>query len=369
MKKAPLLTFLFAVLMVALLVSCADANAPLPDDDETTTDAVPSTDGGGAAVEPSLTSEMAEVTTAEEKEPEKTTYWASWEVSDVPPVVDVNATTAPMPDIEPDPNVRPDEERRYYYLVPDETLSEVNEPVKIADTETPWYITEWETQSAYVPQDVPADKQNLAFHFPKTATAEMTDMKITVDFFQEYYRLGDPVQVQITIEKKNGELLVFQSGIVNDRENAREKYLIGIVSNDDFKNPVGGIDTRYFEYKNWEYETPLFPARYNRYAYERRGYDPITQYVILSEKKAEYEEWGYNKEYRYLRYTNLFEDNVAVMQYLLRISCEDVDPSKDYAVILSLFPYLDDEELPREYLPYKYLRIPLEIVEYESVSP
>ena len=369
MKKATLLTFLFAILMIALLVSCNTPPDPLPSGGgETTTDAVPSTDGGGAAVEPSLTSEMAEVTTAEEKEPEKTTYWASWEVSDLPPLVDVNATTAPMPDIEPDPNVRPDEERRYYYLVPDEeTLSEVNEPVKIADTETPWYITEWETQSAYVLQEVPADKQNLAFHFPKTATAEMTDMKITVDFFQEYYRLGDPVQIRITIENKTEKCMeIGTSLLLKNYIDERDTVAIVALENGKIGTLAGNISIGYFP-RIEPYSISKLPAeipsRYNGYAY---GYYTSTgryiSYLIFPEEEGSNGAQGETFQY----YLNTFGNGTAVVEYLLNTPIQNFGEEKEYAVIVQLGTHIADSY---GFLPYKYLRIPMEIVEYESVSP
>ncbi|MBO5271097.1 MAG: hypothetical protein J6B77_09945 [Clostridia bacterium] len=361
MKKATFITFIFAVLMIALLVSCNTTPDPLPSGGgETTTDAVPSTDGGGAAVEPSLTSEMAEVTTAEE-EPGKTTYWASWEVSDVPPVVDVNATTlAPLPEIDPPhPNLRVDHEHRRYYLVPDEeTLPEIKEPVKIADTDTPWYITEWETQKEYLKSEIPEDKQNYALRFPKTATVEMEEMKITVDFFQEYYRFGDPVQIQINIKNKTSDPIVLSQGLLG--KYFQEYYLVGIVEGNDFKNPVGGIIISYFEDTNWAYtQQPKYPSRYNRYTYDiMSGIPEYMEYKIFPGKLEAY---GIDREHIFSTPYNVFEDGMATLEYLLSTPAEKLDPTKEYAVIVTLCSTTIDR--------YSYLRIPIEIVEYESVSP
>ncbi|MBO5269583.1 MAG: hypothetical protein J6B77_02275 [Clostridia bacterium] len=171
MKKATLLTFLFAVLMIALLVSCNTSPDPLPSGGgETTTDAA-----GG------------EVTTAEiTTESDMTT--------DEPPVTtDCEIVVAPN----------------------------MNETLVLPEGETPWYITEWTENprwktdlagwSGYTP--VPEEKQDLAFQVPLTFEGESDGIVLKAEFFQKGYRMGELMQVRFSITNTRDTAFTFLSNL------------------------------------------------------------------------------------------------------------------------------------------------------------
>ena len=184
MKKATLLTFLFAVLMIALLVSCNTPPDPLPD--ETTT----------GDVTPEVTPEPTDVTSdeAEVSEPVETTTEA--------------VTTR-----------KEYETSRYgsmdheFYVFMEPIVTEYwsdekpDEPVQIVDTDAPWVITEWETDIPYKPRkewvEIPEEKANLAIRVPKCIEYVDNDVSVKMEFFQEYYPIGTRFPIRYTVTNLN----------------------------------------------------------------------------------------------------------------------------------------------------------------------
>jgi hypothetical protein len=86
-----------------------------------------------------------------------------------------------------------------------------DEPVEVADTETPWYITEWETYAALEKPEVPEEKKNYAFRVPLIYEGICNKMYVKIEFFQEYYLIGEPMQVRITVENRSKTDLFYTS--------------------------------------------------------------------------------------------------------------------------------------------------------------
>ena len=204
MKKATWIIFIFAVLMIALLVSCNTTPDPLPD--ETTTD--------GAAEEPTdATSDEAEVSDPVETTTEEVTTEAL-----------STETTMKMPEwvIETDGIGLSVPPRMYLAQITEEgeTTDSAQEPIQIPETATPWYITEWEPEVVLATGDtmkipkvsdkkISEEKKNLAIKLPETGEYICENFKLRVETFQEYYRLGAPVQIRCTIELQNADLMRF----------------------------------------------------------------------------------------------------------------------------------------------------------------
>ena len=175
MKKATLLTFLFAVLMIALLVSCNTTPDPLPD--ESTSDEV--------TPEPTdVTSDEAEVSDPVETTTEAVTTKKEYETS----ISEYGS--------------------KYIFMEPiaSEYWSEgaPEEPVQIVDTDAPWVITEWETRTVPMSRkerDIPEEKANLAIHVPKSYEVSIDEfISVKVEFFQEYYPIGSYIPVRYTVK-------------------------------------------------------------------------------------------------------------------------------------------------------------------------
>ena len=86
----------------------------------------------------------------------------------------------------------------------------VESRVQVADTETPWYIEAWETAEAIVLPEVPETGKTLALKVPlhyETSAYEMehlyNNIKVEVDFYQEYYVAGSAIQAKITITNQH----------------------------------------------------------------------------------------------------------------------------------------------------------------------
>ena len=356
MKKATLLTFLFAVLMIALLVSCNTSPDPLPD--ETTTGDVT------LEVTPEVTEEIttAEVTTAEGTIESK---------GDGDDEGKTEALTTVDVACESYLSVNGDV---VYYLVGDPP-EKAEGVVTIADTETPWYITEWETVKEYVPAEVPEEKQDLALHFPQTTRVETNELIITVNFFQEYYRLGDPVQIQFTIESKTGlrenEWIEFRSGLSNQKYRDRAFLCITdqalpVVS----EMPQGYVSVEYFHERGYTYHH--VPACYTVYGL-RDQYTDLNVHRFNIFPKDPDELLLYGKYYSDSQ--SSFGNNKLTVEWLLETPFEGFSLDRDYYVRLYLNPSVgcapteDDDGFRPEIFPFAFLRIPIEIVEYESVSP
>ena len=213
MKKATLLTFLFAVLMIALLVSCNTTPDPLPD--ESTSDEV--------TPEPTdVTSDEAEVS-----EPVETTTEAVTTRKEYTTTQEGVAVFVYMEPIDSE-----------YW-----SESEQNEPVAVADTEVPWVITEWETAVEMMPRkenkEIPEEKSNLALRVPKSYEFSIDDViSVKVEFFQEYYPIGSYIPVRYTIQNiSSNDFLKIRYDMLGQIRNYTLKKAvsktIGFFSNDE----------------------------------------------------------------------------------------------------------------------------------------
>ena len=175
--KRPIFYTLLAVLLVCFLTACvSEAPTPTPGRSGTETTAEPSPDETTTA-SADITSDAPEGTTAEITTADPvTTYEEVWET----------------------------DQNGYPYVLLSPTYPETEKgdgnPVKVADTEAPWYITEWETAQEVAPQDFPEAFDGYALHVPKVTEVAANGFKITVESYQEYYRSGDCIQLRVTIE-------------------------------------------------------------------------------------------------------------------------------------------------------------------------
>ena len=180
--KKPILCTLLAVLLICLLTACvSEAPTPTPGTSGTETTAEPSPDETTTA-SADITSDAPEGTTAEITTADPvTTYQEAWET---------------------DQNGYP-----YVLLSPTYPDSETGDgtPIKVADTEMPWYITEWETAQAVTPQEASEAFDGYALHVPKVTEVVTNGFKLKVESYQEYYRPGDCIQLRITIENTGAE--------------------------------------------------------------------------------------------------------------------------------------------------------------------
>ena len=170
MKKATVLVFLFAVLTITLLVSCNTPPDPLPDESSAEVTTEPT----------DMTSDMEEVsneiTTAEEISTSEIT------VEDL-----TTETMVEMPEWVSSPSSNIPVMYLAQITEEGETADIAQEPIQIPETETPWYITEWEPEAALAVDDpapgeltqwiklpkipdkkISEEKENLAIKLPKT---------------------------------------------------------------------------------------------------------------------------------------------------------------------------------------------------------
>ena len=228
MKKATLLTFLFAVLMIALLVSCNTSPDPLPD--ETTT--------GDVTLE--ITPEPTDVTSDEA------------EVSD--PVETTTEAVTTRKEYETSRYGSMDHE---FYVFMEPIVTEYwsdeksDEPVQIVDTEVPWVITEWETVEEIKPRKektIPEEKSNLAVRAPKTYEFTDNDVSIKAEFSQEYYPIFSPMTVRWTITNLNPDKNLFfridhLSRLYNPKTSAGHGVIFSLF-------PISSDDVPYWYWQN-----------------------------------------------------------------------------------------------------------------------
>ena len=62
-----------------------------------------------------------------------------------------------------------------------------------------WYL-EHETDFAYELPEVPSDMRGYSVYLPLTQTAKNDQLEITVEFFQEKYKLGGIIQARFTVK-------------------------------------------------------------------------------------------------------------------------------------------------------------------------
>ena len=206
-----------------------------------------------------------------------------------------------------------DYSRYITYLNPLTTVASdfgsTGEPVEIADTETPWYITEWETYAELEKPEVPEEKKNLAFRVPLVYEGICNEMRVKIEFFQEYYLIGEPIQVRITIENKTSSMLRYRS--------AHFQYPAIIEKNDGSvgKEPFGVLHTGYFDL------SPMV----NGHIYWRGFYQYMTDdersFVILP--KGDHTDFVLGE-------IATFHDGVAVLEYTMKYDPENVTDEDTY---------------------------------------
>ena len=69
---------------------------------------------------------------------------------------------------------------------------------------TPWHLSvppEWELRL----YDVPKEKENLYYRLPLVHEGEVDGFSLKFEFFQEFYPIGEPVQMRMSITNNTGE--------------------------------------------------------------------------------------------------------------------------------------------------------------------
>ena len=340
MKKATLLTFLFAVLMIALLVSCNTTPDPLSD--ETTTD--------GAAEEPTdATSDEAEVSDPVETTTEEVTTEAL-----------STETTMKMPEwvIETDGIGLSVPPRMYLAQITEEgeTTDSAQEPIQIPETATPWHITEWEpgislvtgnqVEWVIVPavphRKIPEEKKNLAIKLPETGEYICENFKLRVETFQEYYRLSAPVQIRCTVELQNADLMRFR---ISD-------YMMTFHRTDSSESR--NIETYYLGYG---------AAKKRRYTSAIYGKDEV-YFVGVSAGAFPEDVIAHDIE----------ENGICVFEHILFADSDffEVDAEGSYYLKIALIEYTTGYvEFEGEMYDFRnyIVKIPIEVVEVEYVDP
>ncbi|MBO5269660.1 MAG: hypothetical protein J6B77_02665, partial [Clostridia bacterium] len=203
MKKATLLTFLFAVLMVALLVSCADPPEMLPDN---TTESETTSERFGAPDETTENAEGSETSENGSGGTEETVY--------VDPEWVNNADPAPYTYIEDLPA-----DKWYFDWIP---------PSRILDD-----MIEYRENRPYEDKD-----PQYAIKTPLRYEEERNGVIYRLDFFEEYHTERSLMQIRITIINTTEETIGFRDQIYN--------YTILVKS---ATNPVSDISERFWIYK------------------------------------------------------------------------------------------------------------------------
>ena len=94
---------------------------------------------------------------------------------------------------------------------------ETLEKVHCADTETPWYLTEWETNISpkffgnEAEKPIPSEKESVAVKVPLTYETNVSGISFAAEFFQVYYRIGDLIQVRYTFKNQTEQDFLFES--------------------------------------------------------------------------------------------------------------------------------------------------------------
>ena len=318
MKKATLLTFLFAILMVALLVSCADPADPLPD--ETTTDMA-----------------VGDVTTADPAPPENVTAGSDITTEEPTNTTEAEVTTEPIV-CETETSMG-----GYGISVYMNPLTEFQpsdgSTVKITDTEPEWHITEWETANEYIPPEVPDEKQGLAFRVPQKYEGVSDELKITVEFFEEYVPVGAPMQVRVTIENRSTSAKRYKIP-----ESADGMQMLSILKNGDRSAPFAVIDASYFP-ENAGY---MYRDIYGRMVTDVDcSMNLLKKGAVISPPEPPGEIGNGN-----------FEGSVT-LEYLMRYDPADAEQGATYELAIRMLRY------DKAYIYTTYLFVPMEIVAFE----
>ena len=337
--KRPIFYTLLAVLLVCFLSACvSDPPEPIP---------APSTTAGdtGGSTDPSpdeTTTDPADITSDDLMETEPQPIESS--------TTELLETTGELIICETELNISG--AQFITYLNPltmlDESFGNITDPVEVADTETPWYITEWETYAELEKPEVPEEKKNLAFRVPLVYEGICNEMRVKIEFFQEYYLIGEPIQVRITIENKTSSMLRYRS--------AHFQYPAIIEKNDGSvgKEPFGALHTGYFDL------SPMV----NGHIYWRGFYQYMTDdersFVILP--KGDHTEFVLGE-------IATFHDGVAVLEYTMTYDPESVTIEDTYTFQFAWYGGLlktGREDVPTVQKIYQF-SVPMDLVEVTLV--
>ena len=162
-------------------------------------------------------------------------------------------TTAPEMTTEETTN-----ETTAYKVIVDGEPSDQYEDIVI-HAPTPNYLS-WESEWQGKKFDIPEYKEHLLIETPRIYEVETECFVLTFDFHQKYYRVGDPMQVRITIKNKTSETLPV-------RYNGLDTGMIVFPDNSE---------SRLF------YEYRYYNAKYNVQQHEQGNYrEPSIYYVNI----------------------------------------------------------------------------------------
>ena len=333
--KKPILYTLLAVLLVCFLSACV-SDPPEPTPPPSTT----AGDTAGGSTEPSsdeTTTEPIEITSDE-----------PMETADE---ITTEELTSESPETTEE-DIVCESEMHFgawvFHMNPLTTLDgnfgNITDPVEVADTETPWYITEWETQTAIETPAVPEEKKNLAFRVPLVYEGICNKMQVKLEFFQEYYLVGEPIQVRITIENRGTSSTTYDS--------APYRYPITIQKGGSWEeakyDPFGKLSTAYFEQGDIGTDHPYWRALYEYAEDSARG--------LTIRPKGDFSE---NPSSSF----STFFDGTAVLEYILTYDPSAVSAADTYEVEFMWY-----SSFYWQGAQYRYrLSVPMEIVEVTLV--
>ena len=333
MKKATLLTFLFAILMIALLVSCNTTPDPLPD--ESTSDEV--------TPEPTdVTSDEAEVSELVETTEEHVT-------TEIPETGNAATTEFPYETIL-------DQGGNSYIALEPTVTPFPSDPegsvIQLPAGECPWHIAEWETGIELVEKTVSEEEKGLALRFPEACVAEHENFCISFDFFEEYYKLSDRPQVRVTIENKSESPLA----VVPPYYYAP----VSLVEGKSFFPKLKGISYSIFSTENGNDQTEL-PKRYNKNVYfECSRYSKSIRFDIYpTGQDAPTRTPG-------SYFCDSFGNGVAVLEYVFTTSGISFSTEGTYGVFCYLIVgSFENDPTDVQTFGKFIVQIPIEIVQFE----
>ena len=75
----------------------------------------------------------------------------------------------------------------------------------------PWYLTH-ELKGVPTLPDVPSEWQGYQIKVPTTYKLEQNGIEIKLDFFQEYYCLGELIQLRMTVTNRSDDTIRYEQG-------------------------------------------------------------------------------------------------------------------------------------------------------------
>ena len=310
--------------MIALLVSCADPADPLPD--ETSAEITTEPNAG----EPIVTTEKPE--TPEAQDPTGSTA-----VTDAATTVPPTTETVRLP--------------AYIPLEPTDTaeLETVDTPVTLASTEVPWEITAWETATAVYVPEVSEKQRNLAIRVPTVYEGACEDLTVKVEFSQEYYPLGNLLQCKLTLTQHTD--LPWSITIHN-----KPMYqMLEVTETEELPSVIGGISFGYFPKTTAaEYNYKGYKNIYVFETFASQAMDARCFMIYPSGEGAEYEKEPF-----------IFADGTAELELPVNYQTETLTIESTPYLWVTIHANVEGRSKSDLYR----MKIPLEIVEYESVSP